>query len=141
MLDECAALVLQLQRHGSEARDRAREPVVDGYPSRSMPESDIHGTRVSDPVLDLIVAIEEGRVTDPIGAAVRRMERELEDARQRLKGAVAALQLAMPVRIPDAVAEVCVECGVNRRVARGWVAGEARCGACSRRLRRHAKAV
>lgn len=163
MLDEIEDLLKFIRQHAAAARGRAKAAVKDGYPTRSMPESDIAGGRTGDPTADFVVALAGGRVDeddealgpdtwrgpfDPIGNAVRNLDREVLDARNRLRGAASSLRQAMPARIPDPVREECVSCGVSKAVAtkhgsspKGWVVGEGRCSPCSARLRRHGTPV
>ena len=97
MLSEVIMLAQYLGQHHEEARRRAKNAAVkDGYPARSMPESEIHGGRMSDPTADYVVSLAGGSGSspdewktpyDPIKVAVNNMGRELYDARNRLRGA------------------------------------------------------
>lgn len=161
MLDEIQDLVSYLRKNHRAARARAKMPVRDGYPTRSMPDSSIAAGRFGDPTGDFVTSLAGGKVDDegmavdddswrgphdPIGALVRNMNREVEDARNRLRGAGGALRSALPPsNLPDPAREQCVSCGTSKDVAtehgrkpRGWVASEARCESCSRRVKRHA---
>ena len=162
MLDEMQGLLDYLRKGHSIARARAKLPVKDGYPTRSMPESDITAGRTGDPTADYVVALAGGRVDendmaegddtwrgpyDPVGNAVRNLNRETTDARNRLRSAAGSLRSALPQsNVPDPVREQCVTCGMSKAIAtkngenpKGWVVSEGRDKACSDRLKRHGK--
>jgi hypothetical protein len=165
MLDEMTELLWFLRKNHSAARARAKLPVRDGYPTRSMPESDIAGGRTADPTADYVASLAGGKYdsstemavsddhwkdpADPIANHIRNMNREAFDARNRLRSASASLRSAMPQLIKvDQPREQCVSCGVPKSIAtqhgknpRGWVEVEARCDGCSRRLKRNAKST
>lgn len=147
MLDELDDLVAVLRKHSPTARARAREKAADGYPTNSLPEGSTGGVG-GDPTGSLVVAMAGGRddqpdnwqgIRDPIAMDVRTMIREATDARNRLRGATAAMTRCLPAHIPDVPREVCVSCGVSKKVAKGWVVAEGRCEACSRRIARQGK--
>lgn len=156
-LTECSELLSQLMQHGDVARRRARDSVRDGYPTRSMPESDITSGRAGDPTADYVIANAGGRMVDgentrdtwpgprdPIGQKVRRMESEVLDARNRLRSAVSALRETLPAVVADPMREECITCGVAKVIAtkhgkkpKEWVAADSRCRTCSKRLREY----
>lgn len=155
-LTECSELIAQLAEHGDTARARAKLAVKDGYPTRSMPESDIASGRMGDPTAEYVIGLAGGRKPDdrdtwtgpkdPIGNAVRGMEREVTDARNRLRTAVSKLKDALPAKtVPDPIREQCVSCGVLKAIVtkhgkkpKEWVVADARCRACSTRIGRNA---
>jgi len=149
-LDEIEDLIAALRKHSPQARVRAKEKVRDGYPRRSMPEGSSGGGS-ADPTADHVLSLAGGKydeetgeatddtwrgVHDPIGQNVRQMIRETHDARNRLRGATAAMYRALPVKVDDPVREVCVTCGVSKKVAGRWVQAEGRCESCSTRIKR-----
>jgi hypothetical protein len=153
LLDELDDHVAMLRKHSRTARLRAREKTADGYPANSMPEGSTGGVG-GDPTGNLVAALAGGQeakdgkpatddtwagVKDPIAQSVRQMIHEATDARNRLRGATAAMGRALPVTIPDVPREVCVSCGVSKKVAKRWVQAEGRCESCSRRERRRGK--
>lgn len=86
--------------------------------------------------------------TDEQKAARRRMTYQVEDARNRLRGAVAAMNDALPVPIPDVAREKCPGCGFAKDVVtwwgqkpRQWINGEGKCRECTERPRRVAKGI
>ena len=160
MLDELQELLDFLRKNHTVARARAKLAVRDGYPTRSMPESDIAGGRTGDPTADYVISMAGGRVDendmaesddtwrgpfDPIGNAVRNVNRETTDARNRLRSAAGSLRSALPpTNVPDPVREQCITCGMSKAVAtkngqnpKGWVVSEGRDKSCSDRVRRH----
>lgn len=148
MLDELDDHVAMLRKHSATARARAKEKAVDGYPRNSMPEGSTGGVG-GDPTGDIVVLLaggDDGPDTwrgphDPIAQNVRQMIRETTDARNRLRGATAAMARCLPAEIQDVPREVCQSCGVSKKVAKGWVQAEGRCAACSRRIARNGKAA
>lgn len=147
MLDELDDHVAMLRRHSKVARARAKEKTVDGYPRNSMPEGSTGGVS-GDPTGSLVVLLaggDDGPDTwkgphDPIRASVSQMIRETTDARNRLRGATAAMARALPTKVEDVPREVCQSCGVSKKVAMRWVQAEGRCEACSSRIKRVGKA-
>lgn len=139
ILDECGALVDALLRSSSEARRRTKDNLDPGYPP-GIGYSDVHGgAGRHDFVGDIAAALADGDVRpDKISTSVNRMTSTVLDARSRLLEAVAAMRSALPVQIADPVAEVCVDCGTNKRVAKRWHPETSRCGTCQQRLNRSA---
>jgi hypothetical protein len=154
MLAELRELVATLESHSRAVRARSKDEVIDGYPTKSLPESSIASGRLADPTAATVERLaggkfdetEEGVVTtpdhwkgppDPVGTSVNRMHSETVDARNRLWFAVAAMRSALPPHRVEKVAEVCVSCGTNKAIAGDWVVTEGKCGSCSRRHRRH----
>lgn len=161
-LDEMDALLDFLFEHHQEARSRSKLSVKDGYPTQSMPESDIPGGRMGDPTADYVIGIAGGRVnedgsttkdhwkppSDPIKTHVTRMSTELLDARNRLRGAESACRSALPSTIPDPVREQCIKCFMSKAVAtkrgkqpKGWVPSTSMCASCHRRTERQKAGV
>jgi hypothetical protein len=151
MLDEMDDLLTFLRKNHSVARARAKLPVKDGYPTRSMPESDIAGGRTGDPTADYVVSLAGGKLDnqgmaldddswkgphDPIGAFVSNMNREAMDARNRLRSSAGACRKALPLPVQDPAREQCVTCGVTKSIAGKWIPSTAQCGNCYERSRR-----
>jgi hypothetical protein len=161
LLAEVASLVDDLKQHSRIARARSTERIIDGYPTSSMPESSIASGRLADPTVQTVEKLAGGKLTihhdgsetttpdhwkgpkDPIAQAIRNMESEALDARNRLRGAVASLRKALPAHSPDRPREQCVSCGTPRDIAgeKDWNQAEASCGACVRRKRRYGERV
>lgn len=163
LLDELIFLTGALRKLSPTARERAREPMIDGYPTRSMPESSIAAGRQGDPTVWSVQALAGGRdradgdqetrpdhwlgPKDPVFEDVGRMEDFATRALPLLRGAVAAAERAQPprgVQLPDR--ERCAACGVLKTIVTAygerpgeWNQGEGKCATCVRRLSKAAR--
>jgi hypothetical protein len=79
-------------------------------------------------------------------AGRKRIERELFDAKNRLRTAERSMREAIPQPIADVSREVCASCGTSKDIStwwgqkpRQWIASEAKCRECVERPKRHAK--
>lgn len=75
-----------------------------------------------------------------------RIERELIDAKNRLRTAERSMREAIPKPLADPSREVCQSCGTSKDIStwwgqkpRQWIASEAKCRECVERPKRHAK--
>ncbi len=157
-LAEIESLTAYVGEHFKAARARARLAIRDGYPARSMPESSVAGGRMSDPTADFVTSKAGGKMDendpdmavsddewreqgDVIQAKVSQMIRELEDGRNRIRGAAASLRGALPHdKIPDPVMDQCRICFVAKSTVtkhgekpKLFINDRMLCASCSRR--------
>lgn len=156
MLDECEDHIAALRKHFREVWTRAKVSSRGGYPRRSPGTGTMGGSGHGDPTGAQVITLAGGKLDeetgdttpdtwpgarDEVSMEARQMNREAFDARNRLRGATAAMARALPVTIPDVPREVCVTCGVSKKVAKRWVIAEGRCESCSSRIKRVGKAA
>jgi hypothetical protein len=129
----------------------------DGYPTCSLPESEIHSGHTSDPTSDYVVRLAGGEddsrdrwkaPKDPIGDTLEAMNGAVVRALKQLRLADGYLRDALPTKIPDPVREECKKCWMSKNVAtnygenpKGWVVGESMCASCSRRSKRRGMSI
>ena len=161
-LDEIESLMATLRDLSGVARWRARQPIRDGYPTQSMPESSIASGRMGDPTLRHVEVMAGGRSVadgdrensddhwkgprDPVALSARNMEQRVLRAVECLRGAAGAARDACPTNLPAKGRECCAGCGTPKYVAtsngerpREWMVEEAKCRTCVERERRRSR--
>ena len=159
LLDELDTLLTDLRSYSGVARWRARQPIRDGYPTQSMPDSSIASGRMGDPTLKHVEVMAGGKSKedgdrentddhwkgpkDPVAASTRHMEDRALKAVDLLRGAVGAARDAVPTNLPEKGRECCATCGVPKFIVtnygekpKAWEAGLAKCHTCAERGRR-----
>jgi hypothetical protein len=161
LIEEAESLLADLRSLSGVARWRARQPIRDGYPTQSMPESSIASGRMGDPTLRHVEVMAGGRSVadgdrensddhwkgpkDPVALSARHMEDRALKAVESLRGAVGAARDAVPKTLPEKGRECCSTCGVPKFIVtnygekpKAWATEEGKCRTCADRIKRHA---